>query len=66
MCHYEPDPADICPCCRGEWKEECEQVRKDLQLYKETIAHIKTTVADYKSQPALGLEVVLTLAKGVK
>ena len=37
-----------------------------LDLYKETIGHIKTTCADYRDQPGLGLRAILLLAKGAK
>jgi len=68
----EPGTTNFCKRCvelEETVRRQLEQLGRlgvKLNLYKDTIGHIKTTCADYRDQPGLGLRAILLLAKGAK
>jgi len=56
----------VCEQCFLDIEEVVESERKKHGLALETIHHIKTTLADYRSQPEIGFQVIKTLVEGIK
>lgn len=56
----------LCEQCAFNLEEAIEGERKKHGLALDTLHHIKTTLADYKSQPEIGFQVVKTLVEGMR
>ncbi len=56
----------VCERCFLDIEEVVKSEREKHGLALETMHHIKTTLADYRSQPEIGFQIIKTLVEGMR